>query len=432
MRTTVRLMFGAILVIAALIPGWIWLQSHDLKAAHDGDLQVKRYIAPPDHNGVELLRSALDVLMLSDEESRLAVTLSTREEWDPGHVAELLGRDAEALEMVDEALAATYFVLPPMTDLPQPEMVGWQKLAKLLVLRAALFAAEDDPWSAAADWQRILTLGARIERARGGALLSANVGLSIRLLGLEAIEDHARAELVPEAVGLELAKALPAYRSDHESWSEIWLTEYQALRPSLSQDFRAAADALEVRAQPSSLLQRLAPSSYVFQPNRTREQLAEYFRSRSRQVAMPCSGQTRPTVAPIDGEDGGALSQLLLEPNGLGRLVVREGIDHYASDEFKRCAADTRLAATQALLALRAYEVVEGRLPESLDDLVPDYLDTVPIDAFDGRPLRFRPEQRIVYSVGTDFSDAGGESEGSPAAWTGPEPTLPLGPPPSA
>jgi hypothetical protein len=432
MRTTARLLFGAIFATAALIPGWIWLHSTDLKAARDGDLQVKRYIAPPDHNGVELLRRALDVLMLSDEESRLAVTLSSSEDWEPEHVAELLGRDAEALEIVDEALAATYFVLPPMTDLARPEMVGWQKLAKLLVLRAALFASEDDPWGAAADWQRILTLGARIERARGGALLSANVGLSIRLLGLEAIEHHARAELLPEAVGLELAKALSAYRSDPESWSEIWLTEYQALRPFLSQDFRVAADALEVRAQPSSLLQRLVPSSYVFQPNRTREQLADYFRSRSRQVAMPCSGQTRPPVAPIDAGDAGALRQLLLEPNGLGRLVVQEGMDRYALDEFKRCAADTRLAATQALLGLRAYEVVEGRLPEALNDLVPDYLDAVPIDAFDGRPLRFRPDRRIVYSVGADFADDGGEPEGSLAAWNDPEPTLPLGPPPSA
>lgn len=446
MRTLARLLLGAHFVVLALVPGWVWLQSHDLKTVRDGDLQVKRYIAPPDHNGIEFLRHALDVLVLTDDESRLTPALSTAEEWDSDLVAELVRRDVEALEAVEEALRATYYVLPAATDLPQPEMVGWQKLAKLLVLRAALFAAEEDPWSAAADWQRVLTLGARIERARGGGLLTASVGLSIRELALDAIERHARAGLLPEAVGLELARALAAYRSDSESWSEIWRNEYQALKPSLSDDYQSAAHALDVQVDPSSLLRRLVPGSFVFHPNRTREQVAEYFRSRSREAAMPCSAQTRPSIAPIDVADPAALRQLLLEPNGLGRLVLQVGMDRYDSDEVKRCAVDTRSAAVQAFLALRAFEVADGTLPGSLSELVPDYLDAVPVDAFDGRVLRFSPDRRIVYSVGVDLSDAGGRLEtadhlaaapGDPPAdppsstgWADLEPTLSLGPDP--
>jgi len=447
MRTLVRLLVGAHFVILALIPGWVWLQSHDLKTVRDGDLQVKRYIAPPDHNGIEFLRNALDVLVLTDEESRLTAAISTDEEWDSDLVTELVQRDAQALEVIEEALRATYYVLPAATDLPQPEMVGWQKLAKLLVLRAALFAAEEDPWSAGADWQRVLTLGARIERARGGGLLTASVGLSIRELALDAIERHARGGLFPDAVGLELARALAAYRSDNESWSEIWRNEYQALKPALSADYESAAHALDVQVEPSSLLRRLVPSSFVFHPNRSREHVAEYFRSRSREAAMPCSAQTRPSVAPVDLEDPAALRQLLLEPNGLGRLVLQVGMDRYDRNEVDRCATDTRLAAVQAFLALRAYEVAEGSLPGSLSELVPDYLDAVPVDAFDGRALRFAPDRRIVYSVGVDLSDAGGQfdpeaaglpGEASPDAasnlagadWADLEPTLSLGPEP--
>lgn len=450
MRTLARLLFGALFVTLALVPGWVWLQSHDLKAVRDADLQVKRYIAPHDHNGIEFLRDALDLLQLTDEESRVTPALSTAEEWDSERVAELVRRDVEALEAIDEALRATYYVLPAAAELPQPEMLGWQKLAKILVLRAALFAAEDDPWSAAADWQRILTLGARIERARGGGLLTASVGLSIRDVALDAIERHARAGLLPEAVGLELARALSTYRSDTESWSEIWRNEYQALRPSLSADYEAAAQAVDVQVEPSSLLRRLVPSSFVYQANRTREQVADYFRSRDREAGMPCSAQTRPAIARIDLGDGTALRQLLLEPNGLGRLVLQVGMDRYDPYEVKRCAADTRLAAVQAFLALRAYEVAEGALPESLGELVPDYLDAVPVDAFDGRALRFSPDRRIVYSVGVDLDDAGGEppqflgadAEGSgdepapdtaPATdWSDSEPTLSLGPDPTS
>ena len=51
---------------------------------------------------------------------------------------------------------------------PSPAMIGWQRLAKLLVLRAGLALSQGDPWSAASDWQRVLTLGARVEQALEG------------------------------------------------------------------------------------------------------------------------------------------------------------------------------------------------------------------------------------------------------------------------
>jgi hypothetical protein len=75
-----------------------------------------------------------------------------------------------------------------------------------------------------------------------------------------------------------------------------------------------------------------------------------------------------------------------------------------------RSIAQRRMAA--AALAVRLYEVDHGRRPATLDELVPDYLDAVPLDLFadDGRAIRYRPDADppILYVRGVD-ADHGGK-----------------------
>jgi hypothetical protein len=72
-----------------------------------------------------------------------------------------------------------------------------------------------------------------------------------------------------------------------------------------------------------------------------------------------------------------------------------------------------RMAATA--LAIRLYEVDHGRRPESLDELVPDYLSAVPLDplAEGNRPIGYLPnaEHAILYSVGENGIGNGGRYE---------------------
>jgi hypothetical protein len=63
-----------------------------------------------------------------------------------------------------------------------------------------------------------------------------------------------------------------------------------------------------------------------------------------------------------------------------------------------------------ACLAAERYRRAHGRWPNSLADLVPTELSAVPVDPFDGQPLRFRrsAEGVVIYSVGMDGKDDGG------------------------
>ncbi len=73
-------------------------------------------------------------------------------------------------------------------------------------------------------------------------------------------------------------------------------------------------------------------------------------------------------------------------------------------------ATATVLAARTALAAER-YRLEKGRFPDKLEDLVPIYLEAVPFDPFNGKPMRYRvdPDGLIVYSIGEDKRDDGGK-----------------------
>jgi hypothetical protein len=70
-----------------------------------------------------------------------------------------------------------------------------------------------------------------------------------------------------------------------------------------------------------------------------------------------------------------------------------------------------RLESAHVAFAALRYKAKHGRLPEKLQDLVPDFVDAVPLDPFDGKPLRYRAdgERFVVYSVHENARDDGGD-----------------------
>jgi hypothetical protein len=61
-------------------------------------------------------------------------------------------------------------------------------------------------------------------------------------------------------------------------------------------------------------------------------------------------------------------------------------------------------------VALERYRRSHGSYPASLEALVPEFIEGVPVDRFDGRPLRYvlTDEGPLVYSAGADRDDDGG------------------------
>lgn len=78
-------------------------------------------------------------------------------------------------------------------------------------------------------------------------------------------------------------------------------------------------------------------------------------------------------------------------------------------DSHCRSRADLRCVLTA--LAVERYRLAHGRWPETLEQLVPNFLAEVPKDPYDRKPLRFKhlDDGVLIYSVGPDGKDDGGK-----------------------
>jgi len=100
--------------------------------------------------------------------------------------------------------------------------------------------------------------------------------------------------------------------------------------------------------------------------------------------------------------------------------IMLPALDSAMTSHFKS-AASRRMAATA--IAIRLYEADYGHHPENLDQLVPKYLDAIPIDPFDpdGKPIRYLPSSSQLH-----WDEDALEYADDLAIAT---PPLPLGPP---
>jgi hypothetical protein len=79
-----------------------------------------------------------------------------------------------------------------------------------------------------------------------------------------------------------------------------------------------------------------------------------------------------------------------------------------------------RIAATQTILrslatacAVERYRMAHGRLPATLENLVPAFLPSVPTDPLTGKPLCYKPSESssyLIYGTGWDQTDNAGSS----------------------
>jgi hypothetical protein len=96
----------------------------------------------------------------------------------------------------------------------------------------------------------------------------------------------------------------------------------------------------------------------------------------------------------------------------LARVYIWPKIHKHVADltrSHSRSQAEFR--CTIAALAAERFRLQRGDWPDSLARLVPAFLDAVPVDPYDGRPLRYLrlADGVVVYSIGRDRTDDHGK-----------------------
>mgnify|MGYP006288089167 FL=1 len=387
--------------------GYWW--SLDAPPPDTSDLRVERPEIPEEENGwTYFVRAAEAVDMPEDTYSSERVRqLLDGEIWDEALARELFERNEEAFELWQKGLDCTTAVMSREEALDldcRPPFSRMRNLAMLASLRAEYDHRQGRDEEAFADGLRVVRYGHWIQGAKG-PLVNYLVGTALGATGCGQLR-----EMLPDA---ELAadrmksyvEQLGRYTPTGEALADSHRVEYAWMARFFAEDgLFAEADVKWSKGV----------ASFLYHRNRTIRMLARLARGHIRNAPWVYADRVLPEMPEIpDFEDPLMNLKLVLKRNPIARLLVVmtwSALEAYHDD---KCELELQVSATRVLMALKAYKAENDALPESLGDLVPEYIAEVPQDPYDGQPLRYSREKEIIYSVGEDLEDGGGAPEGT-------------------
>jgi len=116
------------------------------------------------------------------------------------------------------------------------------------------------------------------------------------------------------------------------------------------------------------------------------------------------TASSRPTVAQELEERRAIEKEFPTTPKGfIANLAVPSLLRVYVTT----IASDARDRLARVALAAAAFQLSKQRSPAQIEELVPAFLDAVPLDPYDGKPVRMLAgEGRLTfYSIGGDLKD---------------------------
>jgi hypothetical protein len=235
------------------------------------------------------------------------------------------------------------------------------------------------------------------------SLIHALVAVACEDMFLDAVRVHVLDAQTPEADFAAAEKMLEGLGDVRAMFAEAYRSEYRVFSNTLAANVSMTEDDFGF-----DWVRHLSSYGYFFHPNRTRALYADFVREWIRELegdAVWGEGE----VAPWEREEPGF--DRSFGPNILGKLLLNI-MTPATGSVFKRALqTEAEREAVRTVIALRRYGRANGDWPEALEELVPEFLDAVPADPFDGKALRYDREKRAVYSVGPDRVDQGGMDE---------------------
>jgi len=402
-----RIGLGFLLVLV-LLYSFLMVRSKIPATVNDGELQLVRANNPKDSNAFDVLQEAGGHIWWPENQSESIYDLARNTNWDVNLASTVLASNREALAGWDAAIQQPDFQVPEVFD-PSASLTylsNWKKLALLAEVRGNFLFHNGQDKEAFDQFLKIVQLGRRMQNANG-VLIDYLVGAAVNNIGLSQMQhwagkSHLNANQLKDYIRqLEL-------KPDVESaaYANTIKAEYQ---------FQTMMVEMTCTGKMTNTLgggyfPRISPWWPVFNLTETK---ALFAHGALQLVKASSRHYSEVNVAELEARPN--LVSIYLSGNGVGQVLYYMAIPAVATSLVQKSRCDVQLQATRTILALRAYQLTHGQLPANLNALVPDFLDAVPMDDFDSQPLRYSAEKKIVYSVGKNLKDDGGDDRTSSA-----------------
>ena len=391
-----RILLSLVLLLLAFLVGRC-VATRDEPPPDDADLRSYRRSVKDEENGFRLLDLTDAEVAWPEDDEDLGRLFGSSRDFDRVKAAEIARKNAPFFEELDRCLEMPEFQVPGRDDLTADPLHagGWGDIAHALQSRCRLRIEEGDPEGAYEDALRLIRLGNRLQEAQG---------LCTEYLMGVASESFGTERLIPMAVRGQLPVSL-LRRAIEELWPE---TRRAGFGDALRAEYAILSDEIDRFAAGTLFFFAGEPSYFrlFVKPNQTKRLLAEKFRALIEAEGMIVSDRKTPELP----DSGPGSIEVFLMRRGGERLLV--GLMPTSPDILKHAdSARFGMTATRTMLGLLVHRAEKGVLPDSLQALVPGTLDSLPIDPYSGKELRYSVAKQLIYSPGVDGLDSGGSTK---------------------
>lgn len=344
----------------------------------------------------------------------------------------------EPLTLWTEGTARGKMQFPPFTD-PESDFLAVLGVARYLdVARTkaarARLRAEDGQYAAAVDeLLEVIAMG-RMVADGNGPIVAYLIGRAVEAIGYESVKRLAGRYPLPLEVLRNLQRSLGASSTEDAALAQTYRVEYhEFLRPNLLQIRRD----LEQHPKTSSL-----PLDQILNVETTLETFRPFVLRLIADTRAPWSARNRNIVQDArkqfgltDDDATDPLEDLLMaaalpqpddsdkdwqqlldrvagHPNVVGEALLAIALPAWEGARKTSARTQAHHELTRALVALERRRLQFHALPDTLEALLTEgLLGGMPRDPFANGPLRYDPARGLLWSVGPDETDEGGDAD---------------------
>jgi hypothetical protein len=398
-----------VLIAFVILYGFLMVRSSIPATVNDKELQFPRASIPAGSNAFDVLQATTNTLWWPEEQMSKIADLAKDTNWDDALANTVLASNREALAGWGMAAKLPDLQVPEVSTANDvlPYLAVWKRLAMLAGVRENVLLHNGQDKEAFDQIVNHVQLGQRMQNSHG-VLIVYLVGASINNMGLSQMQHWVgKTHLTPDQLEGYILQLKPQPDETAMAFANAIRVEHQMQIDTM--------DALRKGKMTNSESGGYSHYPYlgsvlpVFNFSQTK---ALYAKGALMLVQAAPHHYNEANIAEMESRP--TLTSMFLSGNAVGQILYYMMMPAVIPSLAKKSQADVSLQATRIILALRAYQLTHGNLPANLNALVPEFLDAVPIDDFDGQPLHYSVEKKIVYSVGKNLKDDGGDDQTSP------------------
>jgi hypothetical protein len=419
-KKIVLITIGVIVLLAIsllFLPRFLNLFSKDIAPINDSDLQLQKVSVADSDNAYFDLTKLSGVIYEPKYKSQTILDMIAGKTWDDQVAEDIVLKNSQAFAYFAEAARKPKYQNPESADPANitPNMVltpmnSWRQMARLSAIRAMYLAKQGKDKEALDEALNSVNIGQRIQDSQT-TLIEYLVAIAMKGVGLETVQKIIPNSKLTSAELKQYAQGLDKFYKNEDGLIMAFKGEYYieswAIDSIVSGDTEALKSVVGEEESQNPEIAKKIKDNYYFKPNKTKLLFAEYARANIKSVNQSYGEIKATEVKPLTPTNP---AKLYTEENAIGKILHDVIAVSLTSVSMKKCQEDLLVGATQAMVGIKAFKNDTNNYPNSLNELVPNYLSTVPQDPFDGKSLKYSATKKILYSVGEDLQDSSGST----------------------